>query len=143
MLFLWPMLANASQVVLQNDVEYADSYSASDQVTWLAYPDCAIAVLTPDAADYPIDITSVVFLGSSTGSQSGVTTATVGLQFEDDRKPSAKQAQYRLLAAEPNPKGPKALTNSSWLAVVSRLPLAKSAPAVPSPSTVQRSNFRP
>ena len=68
----------ASEVTLQNDTNPSAGYMA-----WLAYPECAISVLTPDPTNYPVDITAVQFLlGSSFGNQEGsTTTAEVGVQL--------------------------------------------------------------
>lgn len=67
--------ALAEEVVLRNDSAFDDTFDTSDNVAWLAYPECAISVLTPDPADLPLTIDTVQFyFGSSQGNQDGQDT---------------------------------------------------------------------
>lgn len=76
----------AAQVVLRNDTNLSDAYDEADQVAWLEYPECAVTVLTADAADLPLAVDRVyVYLGSNTGNQDGTDTlAEVSLQLLGD-----------------------------------------------------------
>lgn len=71
--------------VLRNDTNTSDQYDSSDQVAWLAFPECAVSVLTAAAGDLPMDVGTVyVYLGSNTGNQDGTSTlAEVGIQLLD------------------------------------------------------------
>jgi hypothetical protein len=83
---LFVSVAFAEQVVLRNDTNTDDTYDSSDQVAWLAYPECAISVLQADAGDLPLAIDTVyVYLGSNTGNQDGEDTVVdISLQLLDD-----------------------------------------------------------
>jgi hypothetical protein len=76
--------ARAAEVVLRNDTNSSDTYNEDDQVAWLAYPECAITVLTPDA--WPVTLDAVrLYLGSSSGDHDGEETSlTLGLQLLDE-----------------------------------------------------------
>jgi hypothetical protein len=74
--------ASAQEVVVRNDAAVDDTFDTSDYVAWLDYPECAISVLTPDAADLPLTIDVIRFyLGSSQGNQDGQETLVqLGIQ---------------------------------------------------------------
>lgn len=74
--------AFADEVVLRNDSAYDDTFDTSDNVAWLAFPECAISVLTPDPEDLPLTIDTVQFyFGSSQGNQDGQDTLVqLGIQ---------------------------------------------------------------
>ena len=74
--------APAQEVVVRNDAALDDTFDTSDFVAWLDYPECAISVLTPDAADLPLTIDVIrIYLGSSQGNQDGIETLVqVGIQ---------------------------------------------------------------
>lgn len=74
--------AHADEVVLRNDSAFDDTFDTTDRVAWLAYPECAISVLTPDPEDLPLTIDTVQFLfGSSFGNQDGQDTLVqLGIQ---------------------------------------------------------------
>ncbi|MDP2308066.1 MAG: IPT/TIG domain-containing protein [Pseudomonadota bacterium] len=97
-MLLFPVsVALATQVVLRNDTNTADTYDSSDQVAWLEYPECAVTVLTADAADLPLAIDFVyVYLGSNTGNQDGTETLTeVSLQIlADGEDPSSSHMEW-------------------------------------------------
>ncbi len=78
--------AFAADIMLRNDTNLTDEYDKRDQVAWLSFPECAISVLTGDAADLPIDIGTVfVYLGTNTGNDDGVATfSEVGIQRLDE-----------------------------------------------------------
>jgi len=86
---LWMVLlplAFGREVVLRNDLALDDSYDDSDEVVWLEYPACAVAVLEPDPDDLPIRIDTVlVYLGSSLGNQDRQNTMlTMAMAVLDD-----------------------------------------------------------
>ena len=74
--------AHADEVVLRNDSAFDDTFDTSDNVAWLAYPECAISVLTPDPEDLPLTIDTVMFFfGSSYGNQDAQDTLVqLGIQ---------------------------------------------------------------
>ena len=84
-MFLLP-LAFGREVVLRNDLVLDDSYDDSDELVWLEYPACAVAVLEPDPDDLPIRIDTVlVYLGSSLGNQDRQNTMlTMAMAVLDD-----------------------------------------------------------
>lgn len=97
MLFLSVSVALATQTLLRNDTNTADTYDSSDQVAWLDYPECAITVLEADAGDLPLAIDYVyVYLGSNTGNQDGdETLAEVSLQvLADGELPSTDHMEW-------------------------------------------------
>jgi len=76
--------ALAGEVVLRNDTSFDDTYTpGEDVVVNLAFPECAIAVLTPDAADLPLAISTVDLLyASGNGTHQGdLVYADVGLEL--------------------------------------------------------------
>ena len=80
----------AADVVLRNDV--SDTYDTGDQLAWLEFPECAIAVLEAKASQLPLDIRYVeVMFASNTGNQDGEQTlAEVGIQIlAEGEKPTA------------------------------------------------------
>jgi hypothetical protein len=76
--------AFAGEVVLRNDTSFDDTYTPGDDVViHLVYPECAVSVLTPDAADLPLALTTVdVLYASGNGSHLGDLVYTeVGLEL--------------------------------------------------------------
>jgi hypothetical protein len=76
--------ALAGEVVLRNDTSFDDTYTpGEDVVVHLTYPECAVAVLTPDAADLPLALTTIDLLyASGNGSHVGdLVYADVGLEL--------------------------------------------------------------
>jgi hypothetical protein len=76
--------ALAGDVVLRNDTSYDDTYTpGQDVVVNLAFPECAVAVLTPDAGDLPLAITTIDLLyASGNGTHQGdLVYADVGLEL--------------------------------------------------------------
>ena len=90
---LWMVLlplAFGREVVLRNDQAWDDSYDEADEVVWLGYPACAVAVLEPEPDDLPIRVHTVqVYLGSSQGNQDRRNTMlTLAMQvLEPDEDP--------------------------------------------------------
>ncbi len=83
-------LALGREVVLRNDQAWDDSYGEADEVVWLEFPQCAVAVLVPEPEDLPLEIhTVLVYLGSSLGNQDRQTTmVTMAMQvLEDGEEP--------------------------------------------------------
>ena len=79
----WFLLSTvqASEVILRND-NGSDTFAYPDWVAWLEFPECAISVLTPDPADYPLGFKAFVSLASSFGNQDGSQVlATLGIQI--------------------------------------------------------------
>lgn len=73
-MFLIP-LCFGREVLLRNDLALDDSFDEADEVVWLEYPQCAVAVLEAAPEDLPLEIHTVhVYLGSLTGSQDRQTT---------------------------------------------------------------------
>ena len=74
--------ASAEEVVLRNDTAYDDTFGPEDNVAWLAFPECAVTLLTPDPQDLPLTIDAVqFFFGSSQGNQDGQDTLVqLGIQ---------------------------------------------------------------
>ena len=67
--------ASAEEVVVQNDTATDGTFGTSDRVAWLAYPECAISVLTADPGQLPLTIDTIRFyFGSNTGNQDGTET---------------------------------------------------------------------
>ena len=87
---LVPLLASApslaEEVVLRNDTNTSDTFDSGEAVIWLEYPECAISVLTPDPADYPLEIHSIqFFFVSNTGELEGESGYTeLGIQLLDE-----------------------------------------------------------
>ena len=66
----------AQDVTIQNDTAYNNTFGLGDMVGWFAYPECAISVLTPDPADLPLDLhTIMLYFGSQAGTLDGQTTS--------------------------------------------------------------------
>jgi MYXO-CTERM domain-containing protein len=83
------LLASAAfgrEVVLRNDEAWYDRFGEDDPVVWLEYPECAVAVLTPDPEDYPLRVDQIlVFLGSSLGNQDReITLLTLAMHVLDE-----------------------------------------------------------
>lgn len=85
-MLLLTTLAFAGDTILRNDTNTTDEYDENDQVGWLEFPECAVTVLTADAADLPMDVGTIyVYLGSNTGNQDGTATyAEVGVQLIEE-----------------------------------------------------------
>jgi hypothetical protein len=97
LLFLAPGLAFATDVLLRNDTNTSDTYDERDQVAWLDYPECAIAVFEADAGQLPLSIATVqVYLGTNTGNQDGDSTLMdVSLQLlEDGEDPTPTHMEW-------------------------------------------------
>ncbi|MFH1468761.1 MAG: hypothetical protein ABIO70_30515 [Pseudomonadota bacterium] len=63
-------LAFGREVLLRNDEAWDDAFGEDDAVVLLEYPQCAVAVLTPQPEDYPLRVHTVqVYLGSTLGNQ--------------------------------------------------------------------------
>jgi hypothetical protein len=70
--------------VLRNDTSFDDTYTPGDDVVVnLAFPECAVAVLTPDAADLPLALTTIdILYASGNGGHLGdLVYADVGLEL--------------------------------------------------------------
>ena len=75
-------LSFAQEITLQNDTATTNSFGLGDMVGGLAYPECAISVLTPDPATLPLDLHTVeIFFASQFGGLDNQGTAVVmGIQ---------------------------------------------------------------
>ena len=84
MLAFFVAAAFAGEVVLRNDTSFDDTYTPGDDVVvHLVHPECAVSVLTPDALDLPLALTTIhVLYASGNGAHLGDLVYTeVGLEL--------------------------------------------------------------
>jgi hypothetical protein len=84
MIAFYVATAFAGDVVLRNDTSFDDTYTPGDDVVvHLVHPECAVSVLTPEALDLPLALTTVdVLYASGNGAHLGDLVYTeVGLEL--------------------------------------------------------------